>query len=108
MFNDDEGTEEERFQGTVPQALMMMNGGFSTNGSRAAPGTNLGILLNEHRSYKARLDRIFLTTLARRPDKEEYVRFNHLDGLPAAPEIRAGYEDLFWALLNTQEFISNH
>ena len=108
LFNDDESTEEERFQGTIPQALMMMNGNFVSNGARAGRITNLGKILQSTTTYTQRLDDIFLTILSRYPDQKEYEQFSMLDGPIRLNKIRQGYEDMFWVLLNSPEFIVNH
>lgn len=52
------------------------------------------------------LDEMFLRTLSRFPTDEE--RAAVLESISTANDKHQVLEDLFWALLNTQEFITNH
>jgi uncharacterized protein DUF1549/uncharacterized protein DUF1553 len=106
VFGDDEMAEANRFDGSVPQSLLLMNGELTNGGTRADPGGVLAEVLATRRDPGARLDDLFLAAYTRRPtDKEraplvEYLRSQH-DG-------RAAYEDVFFALLTSTEAITNH
>ncbi len=111
-FGDDEGNEVS-FNGTVVQALMMMNGN-DLNGAIAS-GKNEGNVAKIAREYKgngkAVVRELFLLTLNRPPTQKELDRMTAdmalhrgvRDKDPLAP-----YEDLLWALLNSNEFMLNH
>ena len=149
QFGDDEGNELS-FNGTIVQALLMMNG-TELNGEigvgRNADATNVvAELVKKHTSGgsaspKAIYDDLFLLTLNRHMttaefNKLEFVRSGKAEvllGPPPAP-VKPGpkgpatppkseppkyaqgagpndvgfYQDVFWALLNTNEFMINH
>jgi hypothetical protein len=135
-FGDDEGNELN-FNGTVVQALLMMNGA-ELNGEigvgRGAAAANpvADVMRRVGASPNKIYDELFLMTLSRRPTQEErnkleLVRTGRAEvvvgppakgpgGRPApapkAPGALPGdpafYQDVLWALLNTNEFILNH
>jgi len=122
-FGDDEDAELTEFEGTIPQALMMMNSELIARGTGGAPasGGTLRDRLRERREGKAgatRLDEIldtrkgaeervraiFLTTLTRQPTAKELSRYVKY----ASSRGEDGFEDVMWTLLNTSEFLFNH
>jgi hypothetical protein len=106
VFGDDEMAEANRFDGSVPQSLLLMNGELTNGGTKADEGGVLGQVLAGSADPAARLDELYLAAYARKPSPEEraplveYLR-NHRNG-------RAAYEDLFFALLTSTEAITNH
>lgn len=139
QFGDDEGNELS-FNGTIVQALLMMNGG-ELNGEigvgRGADATNnvVAEIVKTHGSPAKIYDELFLMTLNRHPTATEVARLNEVMagkaridlGTPAAPKgkgptprnqpsyVMGGgikevgfYQDVLWALLNTNEFMLNH
>jgi hypothetical protein len=105
-FGDDEGNEAT-FSGTVVQALLMMNGGYLNNAL-----SSKGHLVNlvKKGSATAILDYLYLAALNRPPSSAEASRIlkiyrtapvKHRDGL-------SFWQDVFWALLNSNEFLLNH
>ena len=110
-FANDEGEESLNFQGTIPQALMMMNGELIGTATGHKPGSFLTDLLERGKAQgKGSLDaflvgQIYLAALSRGPTRSE---------LALARKYLANYddticvmEDLFWALLNSNEFVLN-
>jgi hypothetical protein len=106
VFGDDEMAEANRFDGSVPQSLLLLNGELTNGGTRADEGGVLGQVLAASADPAARLDDLYLAAYTRRPTAEEraplleYLR-NHRNG-------RAAYEDVFFALLTSTEAITNH
>ena len=105
-FGDDEGSEVTEFAGTVPSALMMMNsqimGRATSAQGRVSP---LLWILRKHRSTDDRLRAIFLACMSRLPTRTESTRWKpHL----LRYNDTTGYEDMFWTLMNTSEFLFNH
>jgi hypothetical protein len=111
-FGDDEGNEVN-FNGTVVQALMMMNGKDINDAISRKDGSVALAIRN--RTEKAAIHELYLTALNRPPTDREYrtilQQFRLLDprvGRVDYVNPNRRYEDLFWALLNSNEFILNH
>jgi hypothetical protein len=71
--------------------------------------SNAGILkqlLEKHQEPERVIEGLFITTLTRKPTAQELDDFKQLvAGNETNPEI---YEDIFWGLLNSTEFLFNH
>ncbi len=117
-IGDDETGESEAWAGTIPQGLLLMNGPLTQVGTRAsAPagrGDRTGILarentlraiLDEEKDAGRRVERMYVTALGRRPTAEER---EEAAAFASRGKSGQGWEDLFWALLNCSEFMSNH
>ncbi|RMG35857.1 MAG: DUF1549 domain-containing protein [Planctomycetota bacterium] len=105
-FGTDENDETTTFNGTIPQALMMMNGQLIQNAISAAPGSFLHRVLSQRTSDAKKIDRLYLAALSRHPTRlESGVALRVIRATPNKVE---AYQDLFWALLNSNEFIFIH
>jgi hypothetical protein len=109
-FGDDEGNEVS-FNGTVVQALLMMNGGDLN--TAIAPGKeegNVAKVYKEHRGNgKAVVRELYLLTLNRPPSTKEMERISEAMKMKVRDkDVLAPYQDLLWALLNSNEFMLNH
>jgi hypothetical protein len=108
-FGDDEGNEVN-FNGTVVQALLMMNGNeINTAITRAEKGT-VALSFAKNRGNPPRvINDLYLAALGRPAKPAEVSNITRKmvmrvkDKDPLAP-----YQDLFWALLNSNEFLLNH
>ena len=142
-FGDDEGNEIN-FNGTVVQALLMMNG-KEINGEIGSgkAGVIVDIVKKKGTNPNAIYDELFLMTLSRHPTKTELAQLEEVRlgkavvnlGAPPAPKTSGSgvppkgtnqpkgggipvpgamaddvtfYQDVFWALLNSSEFMLNH
>ncbi|MFT5091886.1 MAG: DUF1549 domain-containing protein [Planctomycetales bacterium] len=105
-FGTDEGDETTTFNGTIPQALMMMNGELVGNAVNADKGSYLREALGEEGKDTDRIKRLYLATLSRMPNSREISTAKKLMGGSSDP--LSAYQDLFWALLNSNEFIFVH
>ncbi|WP_299469785.1 DUF1549 domain-containing protein [uncultured Gimesia sp.] len=105
-FDNDSGDDSTTFNGTIPQALMMMNGELTKNAISADKGSYLNQLLLEKGNDQAKIKKMFLSTLSRFPDRREATSAQKLIG--SSPNKLAAYQDLYWALLNSNEFVFNH
>lgn len=109
-FGDDEGNEVN-FNGTIVQALLMMNGD-DLNKALAKPdsGTVAWVLKNKSKPHD-RLNYLYLAALNRpiTPREERYILQPTVLGMKVADKnLNAPYQDIFWALVNSNEFILNH
>jgi hypothetical protein len=105
-FGDDEMAEADRFDGSVPQSLLLFNGELTNAGSRADRGGVLTQILDASASPATRLDDMFLAVYTRAPSDDERRRL--LGYLTEQKNARAAYEDVFFALLTSTEAITNH
>jgi hypothetical protein len=106
-FGDDEGNEVN-FNGTVVQALMMMNGQDINEAINRDKGT-VWWALNKGRTLYQRVNQLYLAALNRPVGQAEFQRI--VQKLPLRipdKSVTAAYQDLLWALLNSNEFMLNH
>lgn len=148
-FGDDEGNEVT-FNGTIVQALLMMNGPELNSEISRKDGTSaVDKAMNRHKSGNgyaemAVINDLYLMALARKPSSSVTVTLARRDpktgkdvvdpktGKPVAggatsesgflaaqvsemrkrnpgpQQWKAFFEDVYWSLLNTSEFILNH
>ncbi|MCA9115534.1 MAG: DUF1553 domain-containing protein [Planctomycetaceae bacterium] len=105
-FGTDEGDESTTFNGTIPQALMMMNGELIQNAIAVEKGGWLREVLTDSGSDAQKVRTLFLATLSRQPTRREFAAANKL--IRGNRDKLAAWQDLYWALLNSNEFIFNH
>ncbi len=105
-FGTDENDEATSFDGTIPQALMMMNGELMQSALKETKGTLLADVLNDNGGPAEKVKRLYLATLSRAPSPREIQTANRVMK-NAASQLEA-FQDLYWALLNSNEFIINH
>jgi Protein of unknown function (DUF1553) len=103
-FGTDEGDEATTFNGSIPQALMMFNGDLVKRATSIENGSWLKNLARSNQKLDTKVNLIFAAGLARRPRKEE------LRAAMQLLEARSGnadeaLQDLWWAVLNSNEFI---
>jgi hypothetical protein len=100
-FGNDEGDEATTFNGTIPQVLMMMNGDLTKT---ALASNFMKQLTASPGTLKDKVDYLYMATLSRKPTPQEAAV------ALSAGEVTPGgiLQDVFWALLNSNEFIFNH
>ncbi len=141
-FGTDENDEATTFNGTIPQALLMMNGALinnavaTTNGSLLqqvvdspsgdirpskkgakprAPRTKRAAriraqqqLRNRYKAIPRKIETLFLVALQRKPTETEMSALDRVFREGGGKDPIAGLQDVFWAVLNSNEFITNH
>jgi len=107
-FGTDDGGESTSFNGTIPQALALMNGPLVKRATGNQRGSMLAWVAEHPKMNNAEKIRyLYLAALSRRPTKPEVALSNELlaarDG-----NVGAALQDIWWALLNSNEFILVH
>ena len=119
-FGNDEG-EEGLYSGTVIQALLLMNGQETNKALTDKDGTVTYVEKNRGASYKSLplvIQDLYMHALSRPANNDEIKHFmspnyfNFRPGSKTQPTTSQFwshyYEDIMWALLNSNEFILNH
>lgn len=104
---------EEEFSpegGTIPQRLLMMNGGEIENRIKDNIVSNAATQIAALASTDEKAIEVsYLAALTRRPTEAESRHFAALlAGANNQPDRRQRLEDLYWCLLNSTEFSWNH
>ncbi len=115
-LQNDENDEESQFDGSIGQALVLMNGALVAETVSPRSNPLLRTLLAAPLSDVEKLERLSLAVLSRRPHPEELTLFRKLNRSlkdarsPAErdAQLAARLEDFLWAYLNSSEFIMNH
>ncbi|MCR4316146.1 MAG: DUF1549 and DUF1553 domain-containing protein [Planctomycetes bacterium] len=105
-FNDDELGESADEGGSIPQALLMLNGVLTNEGIRNRPGSTLDFIMTSFENVSDQVDYLFLATLTRMPNRTEKRAF--LEHIAETRDKEDALEDAFWALLNSSEFQTIH
>jgi len=101
-FNFDPSTRSDEVEGTIPQALLLMNSP-QINQKIRAQGTNLlGRVLKAYPDNDDAVRILYLRTLARRPTPRELDRCREY--VSRVGNRAEAFEDLVWVLLNSAEF----
>ncbi|MDZ4852037.1 MAG: DUF1549 domain-containing protein [Pirellulaceae bacterium] len=106
-FGTDEGDETSTFNGSIPQSLMMFNGELIREAISLEPGSWLQRIANDRSGPNEKVQYLFIAGLARKAKSEEMkvaealLRSNKGDA-------KAMLQDMWWAILNSNEFIINH
>jgi hypothetical protein len=96
---------EVKMEPNLSQALHLLNG--DTTQQRIRQGKLVENLLKENKPPKEIIGTLYLTALSRGPTDMEMEKL--LAAVPEEPKARKeALEDIFWALLNSKEFIFNH
>ncbi|WP_083843044.1 DUF1549 and DUF1553 domain-containing protein [Schlesneria paludicola] len=109
LFAPDNKSPTER-QTSILQALALMNGQFTASATSLEQSATLTAITEFPRmTTAARIEALYLATLTRKPRPEELDRLIRFvdEGGPSKNQKQA-LADLFWALLNSSEFLFNH
>ena len=109
LLDNGEMEEIEAFNGTVPQALMMINGSMvNDSANHEERGSFINYVLGKWRDPIDRMEYIYLNVLSRLPTAKEKTYFQRYLQRSLYSNKKLAYEDLYWVLLNSAEFSLNH
>jgi hypothetical protein len=95
---------ETHMEPTLAQALHLING--DTIAGKIAKSPVVPDLLKRKQPPNAIIENLYIRALGRKPSNAEMKKLLPL--VLSKPADRQGYDDIFWALLNSSEFDFNH
>ncbi len=95
---------EVKMEPNLSQALHLLNG--ETTQQRIRQGKVVEEMLVQKKSPQEVISQLYLTVLSREPTDMELEKL--LGAVGKSGDVREVLEDIFWALLNSKEFIFNH
>ncbi len=106
-FGTDEGDDATTFNGSIPQVLMMFNGDLIKEATGTGKGGFLDGVASGPRSPKAKIEALYLAALSRKPSAKEVAAANAMLAARKG-DVVGSLQDIWWAILNSNEFIINH
>jgi hypothetical protein len=104
--------QEDRLESetSIQQALFLMNGKFMADATSLEQSKTLTtIAQSAHVSSAGKIGTLYRLTLSRNPRPEELARLvKYVDSGGPAKDPKKALADVFWALLNSGEFMHNH
>lgn len=82
LFDVDEEFEQKDFEGTIPQALMLLNGNLTNRAVTAIPGTTLKEVWDMEAGDSQRIETLYLRTLSRKPTSPELTKWTEFVNAP--------------------------
>lgn len=106
-FGTDEGDDATTFNGSIPQALMMFNGDLVKQATSTGKGGFLDQVATSGMSPAQKIDVLYKAALCRVPSAKERQVATALLGARKG-DVAAALQDVWWSVLNSNEFIINH
>ncbi len=106
-FGTDEGDDSTTFNGSIPQVLMMFNGDLIKQATNTGKGGFLDRVAKSDMKNPAKITTLYQSALARSPSAKEISAANDMLAARKGDAIGA-LQDIWWAILNSNEFIINH
>jgi hypothetical protein len=95
---------EVKLEPTLSQSLHLLNGDTTTQKIQA--GDVLGKRLTAKKTPREIIEELYIRCFSRKPQADELAKLEA--AMAAEPEKKKALEDVFWALLNSREFMFNH
>ena len=107
-FGTDDNAESTTFNGSIPQVLTMMNGDLVRRACSTGSGSFLDRVAHDSQlSNREKIIYLYRTALARLPTKEETNLCNELLAARSG-DVVGSLQDIWWAVLNSNEFVLIH
>jgi hypothetical protein len=103
----DDADEESHFSGGIGQSLIMMNGDLMRRAASAEQAGLLKTVAQSKLKFDEKVSHLFLSALSREPTRRELESSRTILANSGGNEPVA-LEDIWWALLNSNEFILDH
>jgi len=101
-FGFDPSLKNEDVEGSIPQALILMNNPALNQKIKASSGNVLNKILTANPKDEAAVEAVYLQTLCRKPTSSELTKA--LSYVKKSDSRSEAFEDVMWALLNSTEF----
>jgi hypothetical protein len=101
----DEGDESNLFSGNIHQSLVMMNGPLMKQATSANARSVLAKVMESKMETRQKVEHLFLASVARKPTKRELKLVQQMLAKTTTHQM---LQDIWWALLNSNEFILDH
>ena len=95
---------EVRLEPTLSQSLHLLNG--DTVATKVSQGNSIGKMLAEKKPPAFIIENLYVRCLSRPPTEVEMRKL--VAAVEANPNKQQALEDVFWAILNSREFMFNH
>jgi hypothetical protein len=98
------------YQTSIPQVLTLMNNRFIADACNPARGTILGaVTASSFMSTEGQIETLYLAVLSRKPRPEELSKLQrYVEAGGTSGNSKKALSDVYWALLNSPEFLFNH
>ena len=106
-FGTDEGDDATTFNGSIPQVLMMFNGDLIKQATGTGKGGFLDTVATSGASASVKINALYVAALARKPSSKELATANAILNARRG-DVVGSLQDIWWAVLNSNEFIINH
>ena len=106
-FGTDEGDDSTTFNGSIPQILMMFNGDLIKQATGVGKGGFLDRVAGGGTKNAAKITTLYQAALARNPSANELTAANKIL-VDRKGDAVGALQDIWWAVLNSNEFIINH
>ena len=100
-FAFDPSLSADEIEGSIPQALILMNNATINARIKAERGSTLGTILQTYSRDEDAIEAVYLRTLAQAHDREQDKCLKHIEKVGNRAE---AFEDILWALINSTEF----
>jgi hypothetical protein len=106
---DASNVKRTEYQTSILQALSLMNGQVMTDATSLNKGRLGAVLDSPFWDTGRRIEELYLSAVARKPRPDELERLvKYVDNGGKTGDRKKALADVFWALLNSSEFLFNH